>query len=54
MPPAFGASFRTRRTHVSGMAGCDDPDREMISRQEHPPGRRDVTELADLGITIAG
>jgi hypothetical protein len=33
------------------------PDREVIFRQEHPPGRMglsDFTEVADLGITIAG
>jgi hypothetical protein len=33
------------------------PDREVIFRQEHPPGRMglsDFTEVADLGVTIAG
>ena len=33
------------------------PDREVIFRQEHPPGRiglSDFTEVADLGVTIAG
>jgi hypothetical protein len=33
------------------------PDREVIFRQEHPPGRMglsDFTEVADLGVTVAG
>jgi hypothetical protein len=40
----------------SGVAPCA-PDREVIFRQEHPPGRMglsDFTEVADLGVTIAG
>ena len=33
------------------------PDREVIFRQEHPPGRMglsDFTEVADLSVTVAG
>ena len=35
----------------------EGPDREVIFRQEHPPGRMglsDFTEVNDLGVTIAG
>jgi hypothetical protein len=53
-------SAGTRRTLGRGIRGwraVNGPDREVIFRQEHPRGRMglsDFTEIADLGVTIAG
>ena len=56
--PELGSG--TRRTLERGIRAwraVNGPDREVIFRQEHPPGRMslsDFTEVADLGVTIAG
>ena len=45
---------RTRRTlerRIRIGKGVNGPDREVIFRQDHPPGQ---PEVADLGVTIAG
>jgi transposase InsO family protein len=53
-------SAGTRRTlerRVRSWRAAHGPDREVIFRQEHPPGRMglsDFTEVAELGVTIAG
>jgi hypothetical protein len=42
---------------IRGWRAVNGRDREVIFRQEHPPGRMalsDFTEVADLGVTIAG
>jgi transposase InsO family protein len=56
--PELGAGARrTLERRIRGWRAVNGPDREVIFRQEHPPGRMglsDFTEVADLGITIAG
>jgi hypothetical protein len=53
-------SLGTRRTlerRVRAWRAVNGPDREVIFRQEHPPGRMglsDFTEVGDLGVTISG
>ena len=53
-------SVGTRRTlerRIRAWRAVNGPDREVIFRQEHPPGRMglsDFTEMADLGVTICG
>jgi len=53
-------SFGTRRTlerRIRAWRAVNGPDREVIFRQEHPPGRMglsDFTDVGDLGVTIAG
>jgi hypothetical protein len=42
---------------IRAWRAVEGPDREVIFRQEHPPGRMglsDFTEVNDLGVTIAG
>jgi hypothetical protein len=36
------------------MASLNGPNRDVIFRQEHPPGLSDFTDMGGLGITIAG
>lgn len=48
---------RTLKRRIRAWRAVNGPDREVIFRQEHPPGRMglsDFTEVTDLGITIAG
>jgi hypothetical protein len=48
---------RTLERRIRAWRAVNGPDREVIFRQEHPPGRMglsDFTEVADLGVTIAG
>jgi hypothetical protein len=48
---------RTLERRVQAWRAVNGPDRKVIFRQEHPPGRMglsDFTEVADLGVTIAG
>ena len=56
--PDLGAGTRrTLERRIRAWRAVNGPDREVIFRQEHPPGRMglsDFTEVADLGVTIAG
>jgi len=56
--PELGAGTRrTLERRIRSWRAVNGPDREVIFRQEHPPGRMglsDFTEVADLGVTIAG
>ena len=58
--PASGAGRGTRRTlerRIRAWRAVNGPDREVMFRQEHPPGRMglsDFTDMADLGVSIAG
>jgi hypothetical protein len=48
---------RTLERRIRAWRAVNGADREVIFRQEHPPGRMglsDFTEVADLGVTIAG
>jgi hypothetical protein len=48
---------RTLERRVAHWRALNGPDREVIFRQEHPPGRMglsDFTDMGELGITIAG
>src|SRR5438093_8696509 len=48
---------RTLERRVAGWRALNGPSRDVIFRQEHPPGRMglsDFTDMAGLGITIAG
>ena len=55
--PELGAGARrTLERRVRWWRAVNGPDREVIFRQEHSPGRMglsDFTEVADLGVTIA-
>jgi hypothetical protein len=47
---------RTLERRIAGWLALNGPDRDVIFRQEHPPGRMglsDFTDLGALGITIA-
>jgi hypothetical protein len=47
---------RTLERRIAGWRALNGPDRDVIFRQEHPPGRMglsDFTDLGALGITIA-
>jgi transposase InsO family protein len=56
--PALSAGKRrTLERRIRAWRAVEGPDREVIFRQEHPPGRMglsDFTEVNDLGVTIAG
>ena len=56
--PDLGAGTRrTLERRIRSWRAVNGPDREVIFRQEHPPGRMglsDFTEVAELGVTIAG
>jgi len=48
---------RTLERRVAGWRALNGPSRDVIFRQEHPPGRMglsDFTDMGALGITIAG
>jgi hypothetical protein len=48
---------RTLERRIAGWRVLNGPDRDVIFRQEHPPGRMglsDFTDMGGLGITIAG
>ena len=56
-PDLSAGTRRTLERRIRGWRAVNGPDREVIFRQEHPPGRMglsDFTEIADLGVTIAG
>jgi hypothetical protein len=48
---------RTLERRIAQWRAFNGPDRDVIFRQEHPPGRMalsDFTDMGELGITIAG
>ena len=56
-PELGSGTRRTLERRIRAWRAVNGPDREVIFRQEHPPGRMglsDFTDVADLGITIAG
>src|SRR5271155_586870 len=56
-PDLAAGTRRTLERRVRSWRAVNGPDREVIFRQEHPPGRMglsDFTEVADLGVTVAG
>ena len=56
-PDLSAGTRRTLERRIRSWQAVNGPDREVIFRQEHPPGRMglsDFTEVADLGVTIAG
>jgi hypothetical protein len=56
--PELGMSVRrTLERRIRAWRAFNGPEREVIFRQEHPPGRMglsDFTDMGELGITIAG
>ena len=47
---------RTLERRIAGWRALNGPDRDVIFRQEHPPGRMGLSDFSDLGalgITIA-
>jgi hypothetical protein len=56
--PELGAGMRrTLERRIRAWRAVNGPDREVIFRQEHPPGRMglsDFTDIRDLRVTIAG
>src|ERR1700674_3561953 len=56
-PDLGSGTRRTLERRIRAWRAVNGPDREVIFRQEHPPGRMglsDFTEVNDLGVTIAG
>lgn len=56
-PELSSGTRRTLERRIRAWRAVNGPDREVIFRQEHPPGRMglsDFTEMADLGVTIGG
>src|SRR5665647_915399 len=54
-PELGSGTRRTLERRIRAWRAVNGPDREVIFRQEHPPGRMglsDFTEVADLGVTI--
>ena len=48
---------RTLERRIAGWRALNSPNRDVIFRQEHPPGRlglSDFTDMGGLGVTIAG
>ena len=56
--PGVGPGVRrTLERRIAGWRALHGPHRDVIFRQEHPPGRMglsDFTDMAGLGVTIAG
>ena len=56
--PEIGAGVRrTLERRIRAWRALNGPERDVIFRQEHPPGRMglsDFTDMGDLGVTIAG
>ena len=53
-PELGSGTRRTLERRIRAWRAVNGPDREVIFRQEHPPGRMglsDFTEVADLGVT---
>jgi transposase InsO family protein len=56
-PELGSGTRRTLERRIRAWRAVNGPDREVIFRQEHPPGRMglsDFTEVTDLGVTVAG
>jgi hypothetical protein len=56
-PELNSGTRRTLERRIQAWRATNGPDREVIFRQDHPPGRMglsDFTEVADLGVAIAG
>ncbi len=56
-PQLSAGTRRTLERRIQGWRAINGPDREVIFRQDHPPGRMglsDFTEIGDLGVSIAG
>jgi hypothetical protein len=56
-PELSSGTRRTLERRIRAWRAVNGPDREVIFRQEHPPGRMglsDFTDVGDLGVTIAG
>jgi len=56
-PELGSGTRRTLERRIQAWRAVNGPEREVIFRQEHPPGRigmSDFTEITDLGVTIAG
>ena len=56
--PGIGPGVRrTLERRIAGWRALNGPNRDVIFRQEHPPGRlglSDFTDMSGLGVTIAG
>jgi hypothetical protein len=56
--PEIGAGIRrTLERRIRGWRALYGPDRDVVFRQEHPPGRvglSDFTDMRDFGVSIAG
>jgi hypothetical protein len=56
--PELGSGTRwTLERRIRAWRAVNGPDRDVIFRQEHPPGRMGLsnfTEVTDLGVTVAG
>ena len=56
--PGVGPGVRrTLERRIAGWRALHGPHRDVIFRQEHPPGRMglsDFTDMGGLGVTIAG
>jgi Mu transposase-like protein len=56
--PEIGEGIRrTLERRIRAWRALNGPDKDVIFRQEHPPGRlglSDFTDLRELGVTIAG
>jgi len=56
--PEIGEGLRrTLERRIRAWRALNGPDKDVIFRQEHPPGRlglSDFTDLRELGVTIAG
>jgi hypothetical protein len=49
--------LRTLQRHIRQWSGLCGPDRDVIFRQEHPPGAQglsDFTDATELGVTLSG
>jgi transposase InsO family protein len=56
-PDLGSGTRRTLERRIRAWRAVNGPDREVMFRQEHPPGRMglsDFTEVTDLGVTISG
>src|ERR1700716_2372120 len=56
-PELGSGTRRTLERRIRAWRAVNGPDGEVVFRQGHPPGRMglsDFTEVADLGVTVAG
>jgi hypothetical protein len=56
-PEIGGGVRRTLERRIRSWRALNGPDRDVIFRQEHPPGRlglSDFTDMGDLAVSIAG